>query len=346
MDKIVSYEQIQNMENHIRSLKRGFVTNFYWDNRKHPYWLSDSSLYYDAKLDCFLLIHQSEDFLNIYYIAVSINAFLRHSAEIEFEKDVVLDVITKEENLALISEFLSYGYEMYKHLFRMIHVGPMIVEENEINDSVISANMNDIVAISNALYQCFDPFAEQLPSNMELSDHISNDEIILIMDKDTICGFIIFEIVGVTWYLRYWYTSPDYRNLGIGAKLLKASLIKGKNTKRQILWVMSNNENAIKRYEHYGFKRELLNDYILIKRKHNMKEKIVSILSDLRPEFDFTEEGVNFIEDGMLDSFDMVSLVDELEEQFGIKIDGIDVVADNFTTVANIEALLKKSGAK
>lgn len=77
-----------------------------------------------------------------------------------------------------------------------------------------------------------------------------------------------------------------------------------------------------------------------------MKEKIIEILTDLRPEFDFSEEGVNFIEDGMLDSFDMVSLVDELEEQFDIKIDGIDVVAANFSTVANIEALLKKSGAK
>lgn len=77
-----------------------------------------------------------------------------------------------------------------------------------------------------------------------------------------------------------------------------------------------------------------------------MKEKIIEILTDLRPEFDFTEEGVNFIEEGMLDSFDMVSLVDELEEQFDIKIDGVDVVAANFSTVTNIEALLKKSGAK
>lgn len=77
-----------------------------------------------------------------------------------------------------------------------------------------------------------------------------------------------------------------------------------------------------------------------------MKEKIVNILRDLRPEFDFTEEGVNFIEDGMLDSFDLVSLVDELEEQFDIKINGIDVISENFSTVANIEALLKKSGVK
>ena len=75
-----------------------------------------------------------------------------------------------------------------------------------------------------------------------------------------------------------------------------------------------------------------------------MKEKIVEILTDLRPEFDFTED-VDFIEEGMLDSFDIVSLVDELETNFGIKIQGVDVIPENFSTLDNIVTLLKKSGA-
>ena len=76
-----------------------------------------------------------------------------------------------------------------------------------------------------------------------------------------------------------------------------------------------------------------------------MKDKIIAILDELRPEFNFTE-GVDFIEEGMLDSFDIVSLVDELEETFGIKIEGIDVIPNNFSTVDNIIALLKKSGVE
>ena len=55
-----------------------------------------------------------------------------------------------------------------------------------------------------------------------------------------------------------------------------------------------------------------------------MKEKIIEILADLRPEFDFTEEGIDFIEEGMLDSFDIVSLVDEIEEKFNVAISGSD----------------------
>lgn len=77
-----------------------------------------------------------------------------------------------------------------------------------------------------------------------------------------------------------------------------------------------------------------------------MKEHIIKILTELRPEFDFTQEGVNFIEEGMLDSFDMVNLVSELDSTYGISIDGVDILPENFSTVDAIVALLVKNGAK
>ncbi|PXZ43544.1 acyl carrier protein [Sanguibacteroides justesenii] len=76
-----------------------------------------------------------------------------------------------------------------------------------------------------------------------------------------------------------------------------------------------------------------------------MREKIVSILAELRPEFDFNEP-LNFIEEGMLDSFDVINLVTALDSEFGISIDGTDVLPDNFSSVENIEALLRKNGVK
>lgn len=76
-----------------------------------------------------------------------------------------------------------------------------------------------------------------------------------------------------------------------------------------------------------------------------MKEKIIKILTELRPEFDFTED-VNFIEEGMLDSFDVVNLVTDLDSTFGISIDGVDILPENFSSVESIEKLLIKNGAK
>ncbi len=73
-----------------------------------------------------------------------------------------------------------------------------------------------------------------------------------------------------------------------------------------------------------------------------MKEKIIGILSAQRPEFDFTTSG-NFIEDGMIDSFDVVALVSEFEEAFDIEIDGEDIVPENFSSVEAIEELINRS---
>lgn len=75
-----------------------------------------------------------------------------------------------------------------------------------------------------------------------------------------------------------------------------------------------------------------------------MKEKILKILQDCRPEFDFSEEGLNFIEEGMLDSFDVVNLVSDLDSTFGISIDGMDILPENFSTLDAIMNLLKKNG--
>ena len=55
-----------------------------------------------------------------------------------------------------------------------------------------------------------------------------------------------------------------------------------------------------------------------------MKEKILEILKEIRPEFDFSEE-INFIENGMLDSLDVINLVVALDNYFGISIPSIDI---------------------
>lgn len=72
-------------------------------------------------------------------------------------------------------------------------------------------------------------------------------------------------------------------------------------------------------------------------------EKIKKILQGIRPEFDFSTSE-DFIEDGFLDSFDLVTLVSELDETFDISIDGLDIVPENFMTVETIADVVRKNG--
>ena len=74
-----------------------------------------------------------------------------------------------------------------------------------------------------------------------------------------------------------------------------------------------------------------------------MKNKIITLLTEIRPEVDYSESD-NFIEDGMLDSFDIVSLVVSLDTEFGISIDGLDILPENFSNINNIIQLLIKNG--
>lgn len=72
-------------------------------------------------------------------------------------------------------------------------------------------------------------------------------------------------------------------------------------------------------------------------------ETIKKILADIRPEFDF-ESSTDFIEDDYLDSFDLVTLVAELDETYGISIDGLDIIPENFMSVETIAEVVKKNG--
>lgn len=74
-------------------------------------------------------------------------------------------------------------------------------------------------------------------------------------------------------------------------------------------------------------------------------EKILAILNDLHPEFDF-KNSKDFIADGYLDSFDVVVLVSELENSYDILIDALDILPENFCSVEAIAEVVKKNGGK
>lgn len=67
----------------------------------------------------------------------------------------------------------------------------------------------------------------------------------------------------------------------------------------------------------------------------------MEILSGLRPECDF-ENSENYIEEGLLDSMDIVALVDSVEEEYGITIPGTAISAKNFSNLDSIVELIEK----
>ena len=70
-------------------------------------------------------------------------------------------------------------------------------------------------------------------------------------------------------------------------------------------------------------------------------EELMEILEELRPDVDFEEEK-GLIADGILDSFDIMSLVGSIDEEFDIKIKPNDLIPDNFNSAEAIWALIER----
>lgn len=70
-------------------------------------------------------------------------------------------------------------------------------------------------------------------------------------------------------------------------------------------------------------------------------DELMEILEELRPDVDFEKETA-LIDDGVLDSFDIVALVGELNEAFEIEIKPNNLVPENFNSANAMMALIEQ----
>ena len=70
-------------------------------------------------------------------------------------------------------------------------------------------------------------------------------------------------------------------------------------------------------------------------------EKLLELLKDVRPDVDFENETA-LIDDGLLDSFDVVSIISEIDDVFGVQIRINELDPDNFNSAEAIWNLIQK----
>lgn len=70
-------------------------------------------------------------------------------------------------------------------------------------------------------------------------------------------------------------------------------------------------------------------------------EKLLEILKGIRPDVDFENETA-LIDDGILDSFDVVSIISELDDAFGVQVRITELDPDNFNSAESIWKLVQE----
>lgn len=72
-----------------------------------------------------------------------------------------------------------------------------------------------------------------------------------------------------------------------------------------------------------------------------MEQTIINILKNLHPDVDCTTE-VRLVDDGILDSMDIVLLVTALNAAFHVTIPAVEILPDNFNSVAALAAMIER----
>lgn len=70
-------------------------------------------------------------------------------------------------------------------------------------------------------------------------------------------------------------------------------------------------------------------------------EKLMEILNGIRPDVDFANETA-LIDDGILDSFDVVSIISELDDAFDVQIRINELDPENFNSAEAIWKLVQQ----
>ena len=69
-------------------------------------------------------------------------------------------------------------------------------------------------------------------------------------------------------------------------------------------------------------------------------EKLLELLNSIRPDVDFENEDA-LIDDGILDSFDVVSIISEIDDNFDVQIRISELDPENFNSAQTIWDLIQ-----
>ena len=73
----------------------------------------------------------------------------------------------------------------------------------------------------------------------------------------------------------------------------------------------------------------------------NLKERILALLKQVLPHIDF-EQSADLVDDGILDSLSIITMISELSMEFGIDFDMAELVPEDFNSLDDITATVER----
>lgn len=244
-----------------------FCTNFFPTQKKLQGWIARGELLGELRDGgTAIFLRKDRHFWRFYYCSPSLVLLREGLADFPALKSeqVMVDIVGNEGSLSeVLSVFVAAGFRKRTKLQRMVWMRPLGVQTPPTAMPAIYAQMDDACPIAGLMERSFDCYGEQLPTRGEVEEAVAAQQILVVKQQDELAGLLFFEAQGVTSTVRIWLVAEKFRSFRVGSVLMQRYFMDQPNARRFILWVATNNDNAIKKYEHYGYKPDGLTDYVL-----------------------------------------------------------------------------------
>ena len=249
------------------------VTNFYPVPDKLQRSIERGELFSMTGGNVLFVLRRDRDFLHLSFVASTDRELVPALRELvaSVAETITVDVLGPRERVGEITElFVQAGFLGHCALHRMTKQ----VSQTQIapppappDADVRFAGNDDATALAAMLETALDRYAEQIPDDAELIRATSDRKILIVRSATgSIAGLLFFEVTGQSSLLRHWLVDPAHRDQRIGTRLMRRYFADCKDVRRFLLWVISDNHNAIDRYRHYGYQQDGLIDQVLIRR--------------------------------------------------------------------------------
>jgi hypothetical protein len=252
----------------VKAAATSFCTNFFPVQSKLESWVAHGELTLEARDEVTFFLRRDRDFSHLYFCAANPSAFgreLGRLSAIATEK-LAIDLVGPEASLAqLLNLAQQSGFYPYSRLVRLARVASPITPSADQFPAVIElAAQSDSLQILRSIELSFDRFADQLPTPYEIEAAITARQIFIIKQNGEIAALLFFETQGLTSTIRYWLVASQFHSRGFGSALIRHYFITQPAVRRFMLWVAATNENAIQKYQHYGYAPDSLVDHVLV----------------------------------------------------------------------------------
>ena len=265
MSPVTSPSQVLEAIHRVKTAAPAFCTNLFAAEPKLRDWVAYGELRAQEFEGAAFFARKDRDFSHLYFCAAEPDALARGLARLPIigSERLAADLVGPEPSLEVLSNRMeSAGFRPYSRLVRLSRTANAAALEE--TDRVELAGKNDAPAILDLLEASFDRFADQLPIRYEIQAAIAQNQMLVVRQDSAIAALLHFETQGFSSVLRFWIVATPFRSAGFGSMLMRHYFASQNRVRRFILWVTAVNENAVKKYSHYGYAPDGLVDQVLV----------------------------------------------------------------------------------